>query len=353
MRYLFPLSPYNQQRQYEKPVWVYPAHLAMYATYLKNQGHEVIWDSNDDDEVDAVFHDQVERIRVKDDFQIDVPFEQLPIPDRIFTDAKHRRWQSYGNYKFHPATHMMVSNLCWYGKCTFCIDTEKLQTEPRGVRPVAHAMEEIDDLIRQGYKEVFDDSGTFPVGQWFDQFCEGMRSRRGKIVLGCNLKPLRMDYRRFAEAGFRFILVGLESANQETLDRIQKGQKARDFVPVLKEMTDAGLEPHITVMSSYPWETEQDEQRTIDLFHYLLRKGYARTGQVSIYSPPRTAPDPHSIGHQRVPKYFDVYKYPEFWYQQLRKLRRWEDVTYLVRGGRLVFEEHWRKLWHVLRLQFK
>ena len=41
MRYLFPLSPYNQQRQFEKPVWVYPAHLAMYATYLRNQGHEV------------------------------------------------------------------------------------------------------------------------------------------------------------------------------------------------------------------------------------------------------------------------------------------------------------------------
>src|SRR3990167_1984920 len=46
MRYLFPLSPYNQQRQFEKPVWVYPCHLAAYATYLRNEGHEVVWDES-------------------------------------------------------------------------------------------------------------------------------------------------------------------------------------------------------------------------------------------------------------------------------------------------------------------
>ena len=46
MRYLFPLSPYNQQRQYQKPVWVYPAHLAMYATYLRNEGHGVDWNAD-------------------------------------------------------------------------------------------------------------------------------------------------------------------------------------------------------------------------------------------------------------------------------------------------------------------
>jgi hypothetical protein len=41
MRYLFPLNPWNQQRQFEKPVWVYPAHLAMYATYIKAKDIDV------------------------------------------------------------------------------------------------------------------------------------------------------------------------------------------------------------------------------------------------------------------------------------------------------------------------
>jgi len=346
MRYLFPLNPYNQQRQFEKPVWVYPAHLAMYATYLRNHGYDVFW-GNDDCQCDV---DKV----IKDDYQIDIPFNQLPYPDRIFTNAKNSRWQSYGNYKFHPATHMMASNLCWWGKCTFCIDTKKLEEgEPQQTRSVAHVIEEIDDLIAQGYREVFDDSGTFPIGKWLEEFCVEMRKhgRNKKIKVGCNMKPLKLDYRMMKEAGFRFILVGVESANQRTLDIIKKGQHQVNVTKNIKAMSDAGLEPHITTMTSYPWETEEEEKNNMEYFQFLLRKGYAKTGQVSIYSKPRTAPDPDSIGHQRVPRYYDVYKSPEFWYRKISDIKCWEDFTYLIRGGRLVFEEHWRKACHALRLR--
>src|SRR3990167_9045466 len=122
MRYLFPLSPYNQQRQFQKPVWVYPCHLAAYATYLRNEGHGVVWGLLPGQYDLSVYHSDKISV-INDDFQIDVPFEKLPFPDRVFTDAKNPRWQSYGNYKFHPATHMMASNLCWWGKCVFCVDT--------------------------------------------------------------------------------------------------------------------------------------------------------------------------------------------------------------------------------------
>jgi len=113
MRYLFPLNPYNQQRQFEKPAWVYPAHLAMYATYLRNEGHVIYWGEFPDDfkTNEEFIKNEVNKIIV-DDNDIDVPFEKLPYPDRIFTDAKNKRWQSYGNYRRHPATHMMASNLC-------------------------------------------------------------------------------------------------------------------------------------------------------------------------------------------------------------------------------------------------
>lgn len=342
MRVFFPLSPYNQQRQYEKPAWVYPAHIAMYATALHQQGHDIQWGGTDDGAYDKV---------VQDDFVIDIPFEQLPYPDRILTHAKHPRWQSYGNYKLHPATHMMASNLCWYGKCTFCIDTYKLEHgEHRGVRSVNHVMEEIDDLIASGYREVFDDSGTFPVGDWLVEFCQKMQKRKQQITIGCNMKPVTLDYRMMKAAGFRFILVGIESANQETVNRIKKGQRSEDIIPIIKSMADAGLEPHITWMSSYEWETEADEQKSIDLCNYLLKKGYAKTAQASVYSPPRTKPDPLSPGHKRIPLYFNAYKSPEFWWNKLKDIKRWEDITYLLRGGRLICEEHWRKFWKQQRM---
>jgi len=357
MRYLFPLNPYNQQRQYEKPVWVFPAHLAMYSTYLRNHGHEVIWEDSQPNTLTTKkmlsakwlmesFDSYSPQFKtIKDDFDIDVPFNDLPYPDRVFTDALHKRWQSYGNYKLHPATHMMVSNLCWYGKCSFCIDTAKLEAgEKRGCRSVDHVMLEIDDLIAKGYKEVFDDSGTFPIGKWLAEFCEKMQSRKHKITIGCNFKPIRYNYEMMANAGFRFLLVGIESANQYTVDRIKKGQCSEDVIPIIKSMADAGLEPHGTFMTGYEWETKEDENKTIRLCHFLLRKGYLKTAQASVYSPPRTKPDPSSIGHRFLPRFYDAYKHPEFWINKLRDIKQWEDFTYLVRGARLVIEEKWRKL---------
>lgn len=350
MRYLFPLSPYNQQRQFEKPVWVYPAHLAAYATHLRNFGHDVQWGGNSPDYLNMLYptFDGV----IKTDDQIDVPFEKLPFPDRTFTDGKNKRWQSYGNYKFHPATHMMASNLCWYGKCTFCIDTVKLEKEKRGLRSVDHVIAEIDDLIAHGYKEVFDDSGTFPIGKWLEEFCLKMRMttpgskhrRCDRIKIGCNMRVQEVDWQMMASAGFRFILMGIESANQYTLDQIKKSQRADDMVRIIKAASDAGLEPHGTFMTGYPWESEKDEQNTIDLCHHLLRKGYLKTAQASVYSLPRTRPEPTSPGHRLLPRFYDVYKQPEFLYRKVKDIRCAEDVAYLIRGARLVAEEKWRKL---------
>lgn len=342
MRYLFPLNPYNQQRQFEKPVWVYPAHLAMYATYLRDHGHEVTWG----EDVLKVENGETHKIIVTDN-QIDVPFEQLPFPDRTFTDGKNKRWQAYGNYKFHPASHMMASNLCWYGKCTFCIDTAKLEAgEGRGLRSVDHVLEEIDDLIANGYKEVFDDSGTFPIGKWLEDFCSKMilSGRNKKIVIGCNMRVQDAPWKLMKAAGFRFILMGIESANQITLDKIKKSQKADEMVGIIKAASDAGLEPHGTFMCGYPWEESEDELRTIQLCHDLLRKGYLKTAQASVYSPPRTKPHKISPGHRYLPRFYDVYKSPEFWYHKIKDIKCWEDASYLIRAGRLVIEEKWRKM---------
>ena len=342
MRYLFPLSPYNQQRQYEKKTWVYPCHLAAYATYLRNQGHEVYWDFKDEEyDIDKI---------IRDDYDIPVPFEDLPFPDREFTDAKNKRWQSYGNYKFHPATHMMASNLCWWGRCTFCVDTLKLQQgEKRGLRTVDHVLAEIDDLIRLGFREVFDDSGTFPIGDWLVEFSNEMvrSGRNKKIVLGCNMKPIServVPFKLMKEAGFRFILVGVESANQKTIDKIVKGQESHNVVKNMKAMNDAGLEVHLTSMFGYDWETHEDAMRTVNEIHYLLKKGYVKTAQASVYSPPRTAPDPNSKGHKYIPMIYDVYKSPEFIWRKITDIKCLEDFTYLLRGGRLVIEEKLRKV---------
>lgn len=343
MRYLFPLNPWNQQRQFEKAVWVYPAHIAAYATHLRNQGHEVIWGEEKLKPYDAWGSGPV----IRNDYDIQVPFIDLPYPDREFTDAKNPRWQKYGNYRWHPATHMMASNLCWWGKCTFCVDTKKLEEgEPQQTRSVAHVMEEIDDLVANGYREVFDDSGTFPVGKWLEEFCSEMRKhgRNKKIKVGINMKPVKLDFKMMHEAGIRFVLVGVESVNQKTLDIIKKGQHQPNVEANLKAMSEAGLYPHLTSMFGYPHETHEEEMNTVRFIQRMLKKGYAKTAQASVYSPPRTKPDPDSKGHKYIPMIYDVYRSPEFLYRKIMDIKCIEDVTYLLRGARLVAEEKLRKM---------
>jgi len=87
------------------------------------------------------------------------------------------------------------------------------------------------------------------------------------------------------KAGFRFILFGLESANQETLDRIDKHLKVEEIEPGLRLCKSGGLEPHITTMIGYPWETKEMAERTISLAKDLFKKGYVDTLQGTIVIP--------------------------------------------------------------------
>ena len=87
------------------------------------------------------------------------------------------------------------------------------------------------------------------------------------------------------KAGFRFILFGLESANQETLDRVCKNLEVSEIEPGLKLCKEGGLEPHITAMIGYPWETKEMAQKTISLAKKLFKCGYVDTLQGTIVIP--------------------------------------------------------------------
>src|SRR3990167_7172849 len=282
MMILFKYNPYHGQRQYEKEVWIYPAHLAMFATHLRNQGHEVVWFGKDDGHFDKI---------IDSDLQIDIHYEKLPIPDRKFTNSMNPKYLSYGNYMMSRGTHYLSSNLCWWAGekgCIFCVDSKRIiDGEHRGVRTVDHVIEELEDCVRIGHNEAFDDAGTIPIGKWLENFCEAMikTGLNKRIKIGCNLKPIKLDFKMMKAAGFRFILVGVESANQKTLDIIKKGQHQINVRRNLKAMADAGLEPHLTSMFGYPWETHEEEMNTVRFIQEMLKKGYAKTAQASVYSP--------------------------------------------------------------------
>ena len=156
---------------------------------------------------------------------------------------------------------------------------------------VKRMLDEIGILIEKYHvREIMDDSGSFPVGPWLKEFCEGMieRGYNKKVIFDCNmrLKALNQEeYDLMGKAGFRFILYGLESANQKTLDHINKNLKVAEIEKGVKMAKKGGLEPHITTMMGYPWESREDAERTVKLSKSLFDKGYVDTLQATIVIP--------------------------------------------------------------------
>lgn len=295
--------------------------------------------------------------------------DELPCIDRDLT-----QWRLYafdnGNFKHHPGTYTMAGRDCWYAKCTFCSWTT---TYPKfNVRSPESVLDEVEMLVdRYGVKEIFDDTGTFPAGNWLKRFCDGIveRGLHRRVVLGCNMRfdALNLEqYRMMKKANFRFLLFGLESVNQKTLDRLRKGDDRETIVRSCSDAARAGLEPHLTVMFGYPWEDLDDVNRTVDFAQYLMRKGYAKTLQSTIVIPYPGTPlfrecrENGWLKHEDWDRYdmrepimitpmgdetllkacqrlYAVAFHPEFVLRRLLSIRSLDDVKFIARGVRFVW----------------
>ena len=221
-------------------------------------------------------------------FKLNHDLNALPFIDRDLT-----KWKLYseknGNYKRTPGTYTMVGRDCWHAKCTFCSWTT---TYPNfRTRTAEKLLDEVGILIEKyKIKEIMDDTGTFPAGKWLHEFCTGMieRGYDSRINMHCNMRVNALkqeDYNLMGKAGFRFVLYGLESANQNTLDRINKGTNVEDIPNACRMAKRAGLDPHLTVMMGYPWETRKDAMQTVKLAQEIFKNGWADTLQATIVIP--------------------------------------------------------------------
>ncbi len=290
-----------------------------------------------------------------------------------FIDRDLTRWELYayknGNYRRTPGTYIMSGRDCWWGKCTFC-SWPQLYPKFR-VRTVENVLDEIGMIIQKyPVREIMDDTGTFPRGEWLRSFCRGVRERgfQEKIGFDCNFRfgaATGDDYRLMKKAGFRFLLFGLESGNQDTLDRLNKNLKVEEIVDSCRMARAAGLYPHITIMFGYPWEDYEQARNTFNLGKYLLRKGYAYTMQATVVVPyPGTPlyrecldngwlrtsdwsdfdmkqpvmkiPFPEKELMQLVQGMYSIAYDPVFLARKVLSIRGWDDIRFFLRAGKKV-----------------
>lgn len=304
---------YSQQRQREKKKKIYPVLMAMEAEWYRKRRHKVYWNTSQNIK-GSVFDKTITEAE-------GLPFLDLPHPDREFT-----RWWEYqdnGNFKYKPATYIQSARDCWWRKCVFCEWAKKYPKYE--CRPIEDVIDEIEECKALGFKEVFDDSGTFPNGEWLNEFLRQLAPFHKNLRFSANLRLGDWPFRDMRMSGFRMVLFGLESASQETLDKINKGIKVEDYKYIIKA-AKAGLEPHVTVMFGYPWETDEDAMNTLKLVWWLLKKGYAKTAQASYYTVDSNLGNRDH--HKYVNKIYDVAKSPIFWFNKIRGIHNVADLKY-------------------------
>lgn len=294
---------------------------------------------------------------------------ELPFINRDLT-----RWWLYayknGNYKYTPATYIMSAQDCWYRQCSFCSWAQ--YHKDYYVRPVENVLQEVEGLIEMGFKEIFDDSGTFPVGEWLHAFCQKAAYRKYDkyIDFGCNMRFGALqpdDFKLLRKAGFRMILWGMESVNQVTLDRIGKGYSVGSVMQDLILAKAAGLQSHLTVMFGFPWETYEETKRTYDMVRWLLKKGWAWSAQATIAIPYPITPlwlrcnMENLLTTQNWPEYdmskavmkipypekelfkfqrgiYNTAFHPKFIWQKLKAIRNFEDIRHYFRIGKKIYD---------------
>lgn len=324
---------------------------------------------------EGIWHRKDNSIIENGTYKINKQLDSAPIIDRILT--KNELYQKEYNLKGRPYAYIMSARDCYWGKCKFCVWNYTLY--PKGsfrFRSPENVMKEVKYLVDElGIKEIFDDAGTITVGNWLKEFCKLMidLGYNKKVIYSCNMRfgAVGLDeYKLMKEAGFRLLKFGLESANQKTLDRIDKGIKVEDIEEGCKLAKKAKLEVHLTMMIGYSWETKEEALNTLKLARKLMLNGNADILQSTVIVPyPGTplyeeavkestllvkkddyesfdmtrpilkTPDMNSEEIMKICDsiYSKIFLSPRYAIRHLKKIRNLNDIKYTLKGVKAVF----------------
>ena len=319
----------------------------------------------------GIYYRRGNKIENGGEFILNHNLDELPFIDRELT--KWKLYEKEYNLQGKPFFYIMSGRDCWWGKCKFC--AWPILFPKFRVRSVKNVLDEIGMLIKEyNVKEIFDDSGTLMTGKWLKELCEGLieRGYNKKIKYSCNMRFGALNQEEFnlmKKAGFRLLKFGLESANQKTLDRLNKGIKIEDILNGCTMAKKAGLTVHLTMIVGYPWETKKDALKTFELAKRLMQEGKADLLQATVLVPYPGTPlwkeakeknlflfDP--LEYERYDmresilktensnekeiagicgRIYTIFLTPSYIFQRAKNIRTWNDFKFNLRGVKAVF----------------
>jgi len=200
--------------------------------------------------------------------KVERDMDEYPFPARHL--LKNELYVNPENNK--RITLIRTSQGCKF-KCIFC-PAYKISSGNIRRRSPEHIIKEIKECIEKfGIDDFHFDADTFTMNKkWTKELCEKIISENLAISWYCNSRVDTIDLetlKLMKTAGCRVIGFGIESGNQETLDRIKKKitlEQAERAVSIARE---AGVYSHTFFVIGLPWETEELILETFDFIKKL------------------------------------------------------------------------------------
>lgn len=233
--------------------------------------------------------------------------DNLPFPDRSLLKPVN-----YHNPKLSatPFTTMISSRGCAY-RCYYCVpnsldfareiefkkNRDQFRKPPVRMRSAQNIIEEITMLYNQGFKSIsfLDDQFVWSEKRILD-ICHGIRGLH--LEWSCLARADHLEnealIEAMAEAGCRYIDIGIESFKQEILDYIKKDLKAESIYRAVELLNKYGIEAELNILiGSCPLETRE----TIE---YTIQETLKLDVAYVLFS--ICTPFPHTVFHERAKK---------------------------------------------------
>jgi len=170
-------------------------------------------------------------------------------------------------YRKLPTANMVIARGCPHGRCTFCFNAGRASQLYRRHSP-ERVVQEIEFLVNKlGVKEIAFWDDNFLVGEdWINKFCDLLDEAGLKIPWSVVARVdtiTKKMLERANKSGLWNVFFGIESGNQDLLDRIKKNITLDQIRQAVQWCNELDIDTRGSFMLALPGETPEKAKKTI------------------------------------------------------------------------------------------